>query len=143
MATGAHLFKHGMSKLVEYPVWNMMMQRCYNSANKNYKDYGGRGILVCARWREFPNFYVDMGSRPSSKHSIDRIDVEGNYEPSNCRWASATVQVRNRRDTKYLTVGGVKKPLAEWAEDRGMKASTLRQRVYVYGWSEERAVLTV
>ncbi len=75
-----------------------MKDRCYNSKAVSYKHYGGRGITVCNRWRQsFANFLADMGLRPSSKHSLDRIDNDGNYEPSNCRWATRIQQNRNKR----------------------------------------------
>jgi hypothetical protein len=72
-------------------------QRCGDPNNKRFADYGGRGIRVCARWREFANFYSDMGPRPSDVYSIDRINNDGNYEPSNCRWATAKEQRANQR----------------------------------------------
>jgi hypothetical protein len=75
-----------------------MIQRCYNPKHKIYKYYGGRGISVCARWlKSFANFYLDMGNKPTKKHSIDRIENDGNYTPKNCRWATAKVQARNKR----------------------------------------------
>jgi hypothetical protein len=75
-----------------------MKQRCYNQKNPRYRDYGGRGITICDRWRNsFKNFLADMGTRPSRKHSIDRREVNGNYEPNNCRWVTQDVQINNRR----------------------------------------------
>lgn len=95
--------KHGGSLLPEYVIWNGMKARCYNENEPSFENYGGRGITVCDRWRDsFENFFSDMGERPSPKHSIDRIDVNWNYEPSNCRWATATEQARNRR-TKNIS----------------------------------------
>lgn len=88
---------HGMSGTPEYRSWAAMRNRCTNPDNKGFKNYGGRGITVCERWmNSFENFYSDMGPRPDG-FSIDRIDSDGNYEPSNCRWASMEVQVINRR----------------------------------------------
>jgi hypothetical protein len=83
-----------------YYSWQGMIQRCTNPANPKYPQYGGRGILVCDRWREYSNFLADMGPRPSNSHSIERRDTNGNYEPTNCVWATATVQGRNRRSVK-------------------------------------------
>jgi hypothetical protein len=86
----------------EYAAWSRMHNRCKNSNDRKYKDYGGRGITVCERWESYENFLIDMGRRPSPKHSLDRIDVNGNYEPSNCRWATAKEQVNNRRKIGML-----------------------------------------
>jgi hypothetical protein len=81
----------------EYRVWCNMKTRCYNTNSKDYARYGARGIIVCERWRtSFANFYTDMGPRPSEWHSLDRIDNDGNYEPSNCRWATVEQQTANR-----------------------------------------------
>lgn len=87
----------------EYRSWFAMIQRCEYKKNIGYKYYGGRGITICRRWRHsFPNFLEDMGSKPTTKHSLDRIDNEGNYEPGNCRWATAKEQALNRRKPKCL-----------------------------------------
>jgi hypothetical protein len=99
------------NSLPESTVWGAMKRRCYNKNSPEYKYYGARGITVCERWRKsFSDFYADMGPRPSPKHSIDRIDVNGNYEPSNCRWATQLIQSRNTRvfATNSSGVNGVK-----------------------------------
>lgn len=87
----------------EYRAWTNMKTRCYNQKSKRYVDWGGRGIKVCDRWlNSFENFYADMGPKPAPGYSIDRIDVDGNYEPGNCRWADAKTQRNNRRDSKVV-----------------------------------------
>ena len=101
---------HGKSYSFEYGVWAGMIKRCTKPKEKNYKWYGGRGITVCDRWRSsFMAFYQDMGAAPSRRHSIDRKNVDGNYEPTNCRWATQTEQSRNSRNrcTNKTGVRGV------------------------------------
>lgn len=83
-----------------YSTWSNMVARCHNPKSDQYRWYGARGIAVCDRWRVFAMFAADMGERPSPKHSIDRIDVTGNYEPGNCRWVMGAQQARNRRSSR-------------------------------------------
>jgi DNA-binding CsgD family transcriptional regulator len=95
--------RHGecLPKTPEYIAWVAMKQRCFNSKNEVFEHYGGRGITVCNRWiNSFENFLSDMGRRPTSKHTLGRIDNNGNYEPNNCRWETMTQQLRNRRMVK-------------------------------------------
>lgn len=100
-----HPRMHGMSDSPEYRTWTQMIQRCENPKNSSYADYGGRGIRVCAEWHDAPDgfrrFLKDMGKRPDGC-SIDRIDVNGNYEAKNCRWATAQVQASNKRNSKRI-----------------------------------------
>ncbi len=84
----------------EYRVWSEMIQRCSNQKHPRWSDYGGRGIIVCDRWRSFINFLADMGERPSPDLTLDRIDNDGGYEPGNCRWATRSQQQYNRRPRK-------------------------------------------
>jgi hypothetical protein len=100
MSMGDKFLIHGKSKTPEYETWCNMKQRCYNIKNKRYNDWGGRGIKVCDRWlNSFTNFYEDMGKRPKN-YTIDRIDNDGNYEPNNCKWATISEQMKNRRKFK-------------------------------------------
>jgi hypothetical protein len=113
---------HGKSRSPEYRNWQALKDRCYSKGTKYYKYYGGRGITVCDRWVDsFENFLADMGTRPSSKHSIDRIDVNGNYEPSNCRWATHCTQAINKRKTSRNTSGTIgvsfDRTCNKWAAD--------------------------
>ena len=100
---GSAISTHGETRnrqqTSEFRSWRAMRQRCQDPSLLSYKDYGGRGIKVCERWHRFENFLADMGRKPSPRHSIDRIDVNGNYEPGNCRWATPYEQRHNRRDT--------------------------------------------
>lgn len=110
----------------ERVAWNGMMFRCYNPKSGNYKNYGGRGITVCDRWREsFDNFLKDMGKCPDG-YSIDRIDVNGNYEPSNCRWADAYTQSNNRTITRRFTYNGITLTSSQWAMILGVQPQTIR-----------------
>jgi hypothetical protein len=94
-------YRHGGRYSPEYWPWQALKDRCVNKNRGDFQSYGGRGITVCERWRDsFENFFADMGPRPSPKHSVDRIDVNGNYEPGNCRWASISEQSRNKRARK-------------------------------------------
>ncbi len=96
---------HGQTDSPEFYAYHSMLQRCYNEKHVGFRYYGGRGIAVCARWNPkmggtFENFLADVGHRPSPKHSIDRIDTNGNYRPDNVRWATHSQQMRNRRPFK-------------------------------------------
>ena len=97
--TASRMTKHGKFGEREYRTWSGMLARCRNRNEANYPDYGGRGIKVCSRWLSFENFYEDMGDCPP-RRSIDRIDVNGDYEPGNCRWATDHEQARNKRNNK-------------------------------------------
>jgi len=125
-----------------YWPWRSMRQRCRDPKSKAYRYYGGRGITVCQRWDEsFENFVEDMGPRPSLQHSIDRIDVNGNYEPNNCRWATIGEQSVNRRNTVRITAFGATKCLTEWSEETGVNRATIRARLRK-GWDPELAITT-
>ncbi len=99
----------------EYRSWVNMLTRCRNVGNKSYLEYGARGITVCDRWLDFENFISDMGLKPTIKHQIERIDNDGNYELSNCRWATCKEQCPNRRNTRKFTFNGEEMIMSDWA----------------------------
>lgn len=125
----------------EYGVWCTMRRRCDNPNVERYAQYGGRGIKVCERWHKFENFIADMGPRPSAKHSIERRDNDGDYEPSNCYWATVEQQVYNKQNTRFLDYEGKKLTLPQAAELAGIKKGTLIARLQ-QGWSVSRAIET-
>lgn len=125
-----------------YNIWNLMMQRCYNREHPTFRYYGARGISVCQRWHDFELFDADMSPRPSRRHSIDRINNDGDYSPDNCRWATPQQQVLNLRSNRLIEIGGVIRPLAEWARINGLPKSTVEARIYRYGWDDKTAVTT-
>lgn len=129
---------HGGSYSSEYRVWHNMRNRCRNPKCPNFERYGGRGITVCDRWRDFAAFFEDMGPRPSSSHSIERIDNNGNYDPGNCEWATRDTQNRNKIANRYIEFRGQKKIIADWARELGMSAVCLSDRLN-RGWSVEKA----
>lgn len=128
---------HGMSESSIFHIWGGMKGRCYNPNNGSYPDYGGRGIVVCDEWIDsFQNFYEwSMKNGYQEGLSIDRIDVNGNYEPSNCRWADIYTQARNRRDTIYVDYEGKKLSVQEVSDITGIKAGTIIYRLN-NGWSD-------
>lgn len=118
-----------------------MKQRCYNPKKPCFLRYGGRGITVCSRWLEsFENFLADMGPRPVGT-SLDRINNGGNYEPGNCRWATAKEQQRNTRYNVKITVGGITKSVTEWSELNNIPRAAIFQRLKL-GWPVKKAVTT-
>ena len=108
-----------------------MLRRCNDKNASQFKYYGGRGIKVCDRWNSFENFYADMGEKPDGL-TIERIDNDGNYCPQNCKWATKEEQMRNRRNTLFVTYNDKTKTLKEWAKDLGIKYSILWKRLYVH-----------
>lgn len=140
--TGLLFRTHGMAHSSEYKCWSGMLQRCNNPQSKSYAAYGGRGIAVCDTWTEsFLAFYADMGTKPSSRHSIDRIDNDGMYCKENCRWATYRQQQNNKRASRILTVDGVSCSMTEWANKVGMEPHTLLNRLN-RGWPVAVAVNT-
>jgi hypothetical protein len=126
----------------EYGSWQGMKSRCNNPNDPEYKNYGGRGILVCDRWsNSFETFLSDMGERPENK-TLDRIDPNGNYTPENCKWSSPKEQLRNTRFNKLINFRGRLITIPELSELCGIKIGTLRQRIFKYNWTVEKAATT-
>ena len=132
---------HGMTLSREYQSWGHMLQRCCNPNHKYYFNYGGRGVKVCARWRNsFALFFKDMGKRPQNM-SIERKNNKGNYTPKNCVWATRIEQGANKRNNHFLTVKGVKRTVSQWSRITGINYTTLLMRIK-YGWSDKKVVTT-
>lgn len=122
------MIRHGMAKTPIYYAWCTMIARCTNPNHEAWANYGGRGITVCDRWRDFAKFYADMGDRPRGM-SIDRIDNNLGYSPENCRWATRAQQSRNRRGRLVVRIGDTEKTLAEWADESPLALGTIWARL--------------
>lgn len=132
--------QHGMRNTPEYAAWGAMLNRCFNSNTDSYPQYGGRGITVCQEWRDsFVAFYKCVGDRPEG-YSLERIDVNGNYEPGNVKWAPAEEQCNNRTNAVTLTYKGKTQTIAQWARELGLKHQMIRQRV-LRGWTDPVEIL--
>jgi len=142
---GCFKIKHGHTKNQKmsktYSTWIDMIQRCTNPRDKQYKDYGRRGIKVCKRWLKFENFLKDMGEA-SEGYQIDRIDNNKGYCKSNCRWVTPKMNNRNKRDNHLETYNGKTQCLVEWAEEFNIDYGTLRWRLD-HGWSIGKALTTL
>lgn len=136
--SGARNKKHGARKTKAFSCWWNMKSRCERPSNVYYKDYGGRGIKICERWLEFSNFLADMG-QPDGDMSLERIDNDGDYELSNCRWVSRKEQANNRRSNTFLELHGERLTIQQWSERLGFSRSTIPLRLKT-GWSVERAL---
>jgi hypothetical protein len=132
--------KHGLTRQHprEYRCWKDMRSRCNNANDSDYKDYGGRGIAVCARWDDFAAFLADMGARPD-RHSIDRIDVQLGYAPENCRWADDKQQANNKRSNVVLAMLGRTQTLMQWCDEYGIDRTKVRYRLSM-GWPLSEAL---
>lgn len=133
--------KHGGRGTKLYNVWKGMRMRCNNSNTEHFMAYGGRGITICKDWDEFLTFKTwSIKNGYAEGLSIDRINVNGNYEPDNCRWSTQLIQVRNARSNNKITFNNKTQCLSEWAEELGIKRSTLSSRINTMGWSIDRAL---
>jgi hypothetical protein len=139
-ATHNRTFKHGLGDSLIYKIWNRIISRCHNERDRAFNRYGGRGISVCQRWRDSVEAFVaDMGPRPSTHHSVERKNNNGNYEPSNCKWGTDIEQGRNRRNNRLITINDETLCLSAWIERLGVNRDTFYWRVN-QGWSEQEAL---
>ena len=134
--------RHGMSGTPEYQAWIDMKRRCFNPNYQYYLDYGCRGIGVCDRWKNsFENFLADMGSRLTAKHSLDRIDNNGDYFAENCKWSTRVEQENNKRNNHLITIDDVTLTITQWEKKMGYGKHVIFMRLNS-GWSEYDAVMT-
>lgn len=133
--------KHLACDTITYKRWKSMRDRCNNPQSKSYSLYGGRGIAICEHWHEFDRFLADMGECPGQPYTLERNDSNGNYEPSNCRWATKKEQSRNTSRNKFLTYQGQTLCVGEWAELLGLSYTTINSRLR-RGKSVEQALST-
>ena len=133
--------KHGASNTPAYYVWHNMRVRFNYKKSNSFNNYGKRGIGVCKRWENFLNLFKDMGQPPSNM-TIERIDNDKGYSINNCRWASRIEQGNNKRNNILITHNGETKTLSQWAGKLGLKYTTLRQRLFVYGWTMDQCINT-
>jgi len=137
--TGDMSRTHGRSQTPLYRVWRAMVTRCTNANAIGYLAYGAKGIRVSDRWRSFENFLADMGERPSPRHSLDRIDPLGHYEPGNVRWATTVEQARNKATTQHIEHGGERRTIADWAGHLGLSVQAIKNRI-TRGWPIEKVL---
>lgn len=140
--TSERFTTHGKSKTLIYNVYRGMLDRCYNKHVKRYENYGGRGIKVCDEWyNNFQSFYTwAMNNGYKNGLSIDRINNDGDYEPSNCRWTNNKTQARNRRSNRNITINGETRCLMEWCEILNLNYKVTWQRINTYHWSIKKAL---
>ena len=132
---------HGMRHSPTYMIWHGLLNRCTNPKAPAFKNYGGRGISLCPRWRSFENFLADMGERPVGL-TLERRDNSAGYSPNNCEWATRKAQAINRRTTVFVKIDGVTRCFAEWATIYGIDKRTAHRRYKKYGWGAVRALTT-
>ena len=128
---------HGQRQTNVWHVWQQLKQRCLNPKNKQYKDYGGRGIGVCPEWRCFQGFIADMGV-PAEEQSLDRVDNDKGYYKGNCRWATRKQQANNKRTNHYLTFRGKTMTMMQWSDELGIPYTMLRDRINGSKWEVEK-----
>lgn len=142
-SNGGYACADKSKRIPEYGIWCDIKRRCSNKTSEQFKDYGGRGIFVCDRWKtSFPAFFEDMGHRPSASHQIERVDNDGPYSPENCKWATRREQGANKRNNVVMTYAGRSMILADWARETGLPEKMLQNRKQ-NGWSDERTLTEV
>ena len=139
---------HRRSRTRLYNIWCAMKRRCYNPNDVRYDSYGGRGITVCDEWKNsyenFQNWAIENGydeNAPRGKYTIERKDVDGNYCPDNCKWATIKEQANNTRFNHIITIDGISKTIAQWAEHTGLSQGCIESRLNKLGWDEYDAVM--
>jgi len=139
----ASILKRGVKPYrTERRIWRGIRDRCINPKSTHYHDYGGRGIKMCDSWlHSFDNFIKDMGPRPSNKHTIERIENDGDYELGNCKWATRKQQANNRRSNRLFEYNGISQTMQEIIDQTGIKKSTFKSRVYM-GWTLDKIINT-
>ena len=140
-------FKHGMKDTKIHNSWRGMRERCINKNHNHYKSYGGRGITVCDEWNDIDNGFINfynwaMNNGYEEGLTIERIDVNGNYEPSNCKWVTNTEQANNKRNTIYLKYNNKTQSLLDWCKELNLDYTLVRSRIKEYNWSIEKAFTT-
>jgi hypothetical protein len=139
--TGLRYDQSTGKKKSEYWIWNGMLSRCRNVNNKDYKHYGGRGIGVASEWNTFKQFFLDMGDKPSSKHSLDRIDNSKDYSKDNCRWSDQFEQASNKRTNRQIEFEGEVMIMKNWSRRTGIPVTTISRRLK-NGWTIEKSLTT-
>lgn len=137
---GCSRIVHGKSKTAVHHAWRQMFQRCENPKDAAYHNYGARGITIDSRWRDFEIFYADMGDRPDPKMTVERIDNEKGYGPTNCKWATRKEQLNNRRGNLMIEAFGKRQSITRWAEEYAMPTSTIKNHIYRARMTPEEAL---
>lgn len=133
---------HGQSRTRTYNIWALMLQRCTNPKAANYISYGGAGITVCEPWRDFANFFADMGHPPTAQHTLDRVDNSKGYSPENCRWADVETQQNNRTNAVLVSAFGERLSVPQWARKTGLTKDMISHRIFTLQMSPEEALVT-
>ena len=136
--------KHGMTNTRIYRIWQGMLKRCFNQKRECFKYYGGRGITVCDEWRDSFKAFYDwaMSSGYSDTLTLERNDVNGDYCPQNCRWATMKEQCENRKSNRFLSAFGETHTISQWAQITGLNFTTIKGRIDRLGWDAEKALFT-